>query len=412
MSNTPSLQHSIAPRWSRRNFLRASAAMIALPTIIPASALGADGRPAPSNRIVMGGIGIGSQGGGDQGAFLGRPEVQYVAVCDVKESVRQGCKARIDGHYRDTGCATYNDFRELLARTDIDAVHVATPDHWHAILVVAACRAGKDVYCQKPESLTIREGRAMVDAARRYGRVVSGGSQRVMGDYMRTVRACWSGEIGAPKEVFVNCGGPSQPCYLGGEPVPAGLDWDMWLGPAPWAPYHPYRISGSYAINGTSWRSWRDYSGGGMTDWGAHKFGGAMFAVNKMEEGPVEIIPPDGKDHKYLTYRFADGLLMYHSPGKGDVDVVGDNKPVPPRTIPKYRGRGDIYGDFLYCIRTREKPFRDIERAHRTASVCHLGNICYQLSRPLKWDPVKEEFPGDEQANRFLDRARREPWTI
>jgi hypothetical protein len=307
------------------------------------------------------------------------------------------------------GCTVYSDFRELLARPDIDAVHIATPDHWHGVMVTAACRAGKDVYCQKPESLTIHEGRAMVETARRFNRVVSGGSQRVMEDYMATVRKCWSGEIGTPKEVFVNCGGPSQPCYLPGEPVPEGIDWDMWLGPAPYAPYHPYRISGSFAINGTSWRSWRDYSGGGMTDWGAHHFGGMMFAVNKMEEGPVEIIPPDGKDHKYLTYRFADGLLLYHG---SRVDVVGDGRPIAPHEIPKYQGVGGIYGDFLACVRTREKPFRDIERAHRTASICHLGNICYQLNRPLKWDPAKEEFPSDEQANRLRDRARREPWTI
>src|ERR1043166_1352576 len=360
---------------SRRAFLKASAGAAVLPCIIPASALGADGRPAPSERIVMGGIGIGNQGGGDQGAFLGRKDVQYVAMCDVKEGVRENAKKRIDAHYKDTGsgCTVYSDFREMLARKDIDAVHVATPDHWHAVIVIAACKEGKDVYCQKPESLTIREGRAMVQAARRYGRVVSGGSQRVMGDYMSTVRECWSGEAGQIKEVYVNCGGPSKPCYLPGEPVPAGLDWDMWLGPAPWAPYHPYRISGSFNINGTSWRSWRDYSGGGMTDWGAHKFGGAMFAVNKMEEGPVEIIPPD-KDHKWLTYRFADGLLMYHSPGKGNVDVVGTGSAIAPRTIPKYQGTGGIYGDFIHCIRTREKPFRDIERAHRTATVCHLGN--------------------------------------
>jgi len=396
---------------SRRAFLKASAAFAAFPCIIPASALGKDGRPAPSERIVMGGIGIGNQGSGDLSSFLGHNDVQYVAICDVKQAVREGAKGRIDRHNKDTGCTAYSDFREILARKDLDAVHVATPDHWHAIIVIEACRQGKDVYCQKPESLTIHEGRAMVQAARRYGRVVSGGSQRVMGDYMDTVRQCWSGEAGEIKEVYVNCGGPSEPCYLPGEPVPAGLDWDMWLGPAPWAPYHPYRISGSFAINGTSWRSWRDYSGGGMTDWGAHKFGGAMFAVNKMEEGPVEIIPPD-KDHKWLTYRFADGLLMYHSPGKGNVDVVGTGSAIAPRTIPKYQGTGGIYGDFIHCIRTREKPFRDIERAHRTATVCHLGNIAYQLNRPLKWDPVKEQFPGDEQANRFLDRARREPWTI
>jgi hypothetical protein len=403
-----STQRSASPL-NRRQFLKASGALIALPWVIPGSALGKDGTVPPSERIVMGGIGIGNQGGGDQGAFLGRGDVQYVAVCDVKRAVREGSKNRIDQHYSDKGCTVYTDFRELLARPDLDAVHVATPDHWHAVIVTAACRAGKDVYCQKPESLTIREGRAMVDTARRYNRVVSGGSQRVMEDYMGIVRKCWSGEIGTPKEVFVNCGGPSMPCYLPGEPVPEGLDWDMWLGPAPYAPYHPYRISGSFAINGTSWRSWRDYSGGSMTDWGAHHFGGMMFAVNKMEAGPVEIIPPDGKDYKYLTYRFADGMLLYHG---NRVDVVGDGNPVAPREIPRYKGTGGIYGDFIESVRTREQPFRDIERAHRTASVCHLGNICYLLNRSLKWDPVKEEFPGDEQANRLRDRARREPWTI
>ncbi len=398
---------------SRRDLLKVSAAAaVALPYYVPASALGRAGRPAASNRIVMGGIGIGNQGSGDQSSYLGHDQVQYVALADVKQAVRDTAKNRVDRRYGDTGCTAYADFRELLTRPDIDAVHIATPDHWHAVVAIAACKAGKDVYCQKPESLTIREGRAMVQAARQFGRVMSGGSQRVHEDYIRTVKQCWSGEIGTPKEVYVNCGGPSKPCYLPGMAPPEGVDWDMWLGPAPWAPFHPYRISGSYNIDGTSWRSWREYSGGGMTDWGAHKFGGAMYAVNKMEEGPVEVIPPDGKDHKYLTYRFADGLLLYHSPGRGDVDVVGDGKPVAPRPLPRYRGRGDIYGDFIECVKNREKPFRDIERAHRTATVCHLGNIVYQLNRKVQWDPIKEEFPNDEQANRFLDRARREPWTI
>ena len=358
-------------------------------------------KATPRAKLNIASIGNGGQGHGD----LKNLETEnIVALCDIDPVYS---KKSID---RYPAARTYTDFREMLEKEkDIDAVHIATPDHWHAVIATAACRAGKDVYCQKPESLTIHEGRAMVATARRFNRVFSGGSQRVMGDYMGTVRKCWSGEIGTPKEVFVNCGGPSQPCYLPGEPVPEGIDWDMWLGPAPLAPYHPYRISGSFNINGTSWRSWRDYSGGGMTDWGAHHFGGMMFAVNKMEEGPVEILPPDGKDRKFLTYRFADGMLLYHGE---KVDVVGDGKPVAPREIPKYKGSGGIYGDFIECVRTRERPFRDIERAHRTASICHLGNICYLLNRPLKWDPVKEEFPGDEQANRLLDRARREPWTI
>jgi hypothetical protein len=396
---------------SRRLFLKAAAAAVAFPYIIPASALGKDGRPAPSERIVMGGIGIGNQGSGDQGNFLGHNEVQYVAVADVRDEHLNAAKNRADSHYGNTSCTAYHDFRELLARKDIDAVHVATPDHWHAVVSIAACRAGKDVYCQKPESLTIHEGRAMVNAARRFGRVFSGGSQRVMEDYRDIVNKVWGGQQGLPKEVFVDCGQPSVPCNLPGQPVPAGIDWDFWLGPAPYAPYHPYRISGSYNIDGTSWRSFRDYSGGGMTDWGAHHFGGMIFAINKMEEGPVEVIPPDGKEHKYLTYRYADGVLMYHSPNRKH-DVICSGPPVAPRKVPKYKGVGGIYGDFLHCIRTREKPFRDIERGHRTATVCHLGNICYLLNRRLQWDPVKEVFVNDDDANRYLDRARREPWTI
>jgi len=411
------MDHHTAPKprlspVSRRAFLKASAAALAFPYLIPASALGKDGRPAPSERIVMGGIGIGNQGGSDQGNFLGRDDVQYVAVCDVRQEYRLKAQNRVNDKYGDKGCKAYLDFRELLARPDIDAVHIATPDHWHAVVAIAACRAGKDVYCQKPESLTIREGRAMVQAARRFGRVFSGGSQRVMGDHMPVVQQCWGGQSGTPKEIFVTCGDPPKPCYLGGEPVPDGIEWDMWLGPAPAVPYHPYRISGSFAINGTSWRSWRDYSGGGMTDWGAHRFGAAMFASNKMEEGPVAVYPPDGKDYKQLTYKFADGMLLHHNGGKSAVDVVFGGPPVPARAVPKYKGTGGIYGDFIHCVTTREKPFRDIERAHRTATVCHLGNIAYLLNRPLQWDPVKEEFIGDENANRFLDRARREPWTI
>jgi len=405
-------QNRTAAGFSRRDFLKLSAAVAAFPYIIPGSALGKDGRPAPSERIVMGGIGIGNMGSGDQGNFLSHDQVQYVAVCDVRREYRQNAQNRANEHYGNKSCAAYNDFRELLARPDIDAVHIATPDHWHGVLGVAACTAGKDVYCQKPESLTIKEGRAMVDAARRFGRVFSGGSQRVMEDYMDTVRRCWGGAAGTPKEIYVDCGGPSIPCNLPGQPVPDGIDWDMWLGPAPAVPYHPYRIDGNFNIDShTCWRSWRDYSGGGMTDWGAHHFGGMLFAANKMEEGPVEVLPPDGKDRKYLTYRFADGVLLYHSRDRHH-DVVCGGPAVAPRPIPKYKGTGGIYGDFLHCVRTREKPFRDIERAHRTASICHLGSICYQLNRPLKWDALNEVFVGDDNANRLLDRARRGPWTI
>jgi hypothetical protein len=353
-------------------------------------------------------------GRGDQGAFLGRPDVQYVAVSDVRKGVRDAAKAKADKHYQNTDCASYNDFRELLARTDIDAVHVATPDHWHAIMVIEACRNGKDVYCQKPETRTLREGPLMVEAARRYARVVSGGSQRVLEDYRDIVNQCWGGELGTIKSINVNVGPLSQPCNLPAESVPAGMDWDMWLGPAPWAPYNKARCDGNFGTSGGSWRSYIDYSGGGMTDWGAHHFGGATFAVDVRELQPAEVIYNDDPDGKYLTYRYPNGLLLYHNrPNTGNLHVEGTpGEERPAKPVPTYKGNGGIYGDFIHCVKTREQPFRDIELAVNTVTLCHLGIIAYKLQRSLKWDAAQQEFPGDEEANRFLDRARREPWQL
>ena len=218
---------------TRREFLKSASAAVAAPYVITSSALGNAERPAASERIVMGGIGIGNMGRGDQGNFLGRPDVQYVAVSDVRKGVRDVAKGKADNKYQNTDCQAYNDFRELLARTDIDAVHVATPDHWHAIMVIEACRNGKDVYCQKPETRTLREGPLMVEAARRYSRVVSGGSQRVLEDYKQVVNQCWGGELGEVKSINVNVGPLSQPCNLPAESAPSDIDWDLWLGPAP-----------------------------------------------------------------------------------------------------------------------------------------------------------------------------------
>ncbi len=399
---------------NRRDFLKAAATAVAVPYLVPGSALGADERPAPSNRIVMAGIGIGNQGSGDQGAYLGRGDVQYVAACDVSEDHLNKALDRANKRYHNKDCKPYHDFRELLARTDIDAVHVATPDHWHIQIVIEACRHGKDVYCQKPETRTLREGPIVVAAARRYGRVVSGGSQRVLEDYRGVVNQCWSGEIGPIKSINVNVGPLPQLCYLPGEPVPDGFDWDMWLGPAPWAPYNPYRCSGSYNINGSCWRSYSDYSGGGMTDWGAHHFGGAMFAIDCRELEPEEVTYHNDDGKEWLTYRYPNGILLTHNrPGYGNLQVEGTpGEKKEAKTVPTYKGQGGIYGDFIQCVKTREKPFRDIELATHTAAVCHLGNIAYQLKRNLKWDAAKNEFPGDEEANRLVDRARREPWTL
>jgi hypothetical protein len=363
-------------------------------------------------------IGCGGQGTGDLAGFLGFPEVRMVAVCDVVPEHRERAKQKVDEKYKNKDCKAYGDFRDVLARDDIDAVLIGTPDHWHAIITIEACKAGKDVYCEKPECLTIREGRAMVDAVRRYGRVFSGGSQRVLGDYGDWPRLIWGGSLGTVEEIYVDCGGPSGDCYLPEEKLPAGMtaaEWDLWLGPAPERPFHSSLIKGGF-------RPYRDYSGGGMTDWGAHRFGAALFATGHHLTGPTDITPPDGKEHKYLTYTFADGMKMYHG-GTGDIRYVGTEgeldrgkpKPAkPPRAsdMPTYRGKGGIFGDFLHCVRTREKCFRDIEIAHRACTVCHLGNIAYWLKRPLKWDPAKEQIVGDAEAARWLDRPKREPWAL
>lgn len=402
---------------TRRDFLKsasAAGAAIVVPYIITSSALGNQDRAPASDRIVMGGIGIGNMGNGDQGAFLGRGDVQYVATCDVRKGVRENSKKRIDGHYKNEDCTAYNDFRELLARDDIDAVHVATPDHWHAIMVIEACRHGKDVYCQKPETRTLREGPLMIEAARRYARVVSGGSQRVQEDYKGIVNQCWGGELGEVKSINVNVGPLSQACNLPAEDQPEDIDWDLWLGPAPWAPYNAARCSGNFSTSGNSWRSYIDYSGGGMTDWGAHHFGGATFAIDVRELQPEEVVFHNEEGKQHLEYRYPNGLQLTHNkPGKENLAVEGTpGEKREPKPVPGYKGSGGIYGDFIECVKTRERPFRDIEFAVNSVMVSHLGIIAYTLQRSLKWDAKQQAFLDDEEANRYLDRARREPWQL
>jgi hypothetical protein len=252
----------------------------------------------------------------------------------------------------------------------------------------------------------------MIEAARRYARVVSGGSQRVLQDYRGVVNQCWGGEIGNVKSINVNVGPVSQPCNLPEEPVPDDMDWEMWLGPAPWAPYNKNRCSGSFSTRGNSWRSYIDYSGGHMTDWGAHHFGGATFAVDVRELQPTEVIYHD-EDRPYLTFQYPNGIqLTNNKPGKGNLAVEGDGQQREPKPVPSYKGTGGIYGDFIHCVKTREKPFRDIELAVNTVMVAHLAIAANWLERSLKWDAAQQQFIDDEQANRLLDRARREPWQL
>ncbi len=417
---------------SRREFLKGAAAFVAAPTIISAAALGAEGRPAPSNRIVMGAIGVGGMGAGNMRSFMGYPEVQMVAVCDVDRAMRDSAAKVVADYYANVsknasfkGCEAYNDFRELLERPDIDAVSIGTPDHWHAVQCILAAKAGKDIYCEKPLSLTIREARQMVNAVRRYGRVFQTGSQQrseFRGLFRTACEYVRSGRIGKVVTVHVGCGGPSSDCYLPAQSVPDGLDWDMWLGPAPWRPYndglHPF-----------TWRPFRDYSGGSMTDIGAHMFDIAQWGLNTDHTGPVEIIPPDSKDVKLLTYRYENGVLMYHGQSSGVTFTGADGKvevsrekltAIPEAVATEPLGPNDVHlprnaghkADFLDCVKTRRKPICDVEIGCRSVIICHLGNIAYWLKRPLRWDPVNERFVGDDEANRWLDRPKRAPWTL
>ena len=399
-------------RMTRRGFLGRTAAAAAIaPVVMSSTAFGAN------DQFTMGFVGNGGQGRGDMGGFLGFKELRAVAVCDVHESQREQAKSAVNSRYGNTDCKAVGDFREITEDPKIDAVFCATPDHWHALITVSAMKNGKDVYCEKPETLTVRQGRIMIDTARRYGRVFSGGSQRVWEDYNWYHRVMWGGAAGKLQELWVNIGGPSGDCYLPEEPVPPGMDWNMWIGPAPYRPYN-------HQMHPFNWRAFRDYSGGGMTDWGAHHIGGALFASQLYDQPlPIEVIPPDGGEHKQLTCIYANGVQL-HLGGAwdgplgfkgtlGEVPERGKPRiPAPPTPIQGYRGRGGIFGDFVHCVQTRQRPFRDIEIAHRAVATCHLCNIAFWLKRPFKFDPETEQIVGDPEANRWIDRPMRAPWTL
>ena len=420
---------------TRRRFLQCTGAFTAaVPILVPASALGRDGA-APSERITVGHVGCGCKGGYRDvyyGSLLqecaGNPGVRSLAVCDVDSTARGRAKDYVDRQYGNRDCAAYNDFREVLARADIDAVVIATPEHWHGVHAVMACRAGKDVYCEKPLALTVREARAIATTARRYGRVVQTGSQsRSMGRLRHGCEVVRSGRIGRVRLVYAQNWGvraPDNTTYPP-EPVPSYLDWDLWLGPAPWRPCN--RV---YYTRG--WMNVLDFSGGGMTDWGAHHFDLAQWGLGKDHTGPVEVFPPghDGLPGG-VSFRYADGAVVVHNGGGDGVTFFGETgkvwlkaldgltrfepaelaRDLSPPELRTSGNRGHVQ-NFIDCVKSRAKPNADVEIGCRSATVCHLGNICYRLKRPLRWDPDSEQFVGDEEANRLLFRPLREPWQI
>jgi predicted dehydrogenase len=426
-------------RISRRQFVKGigGAAVAGLGLACVSSLVGKAETAAPSERITLGFIGAGMQGRWLLGGFL-QQSCRIVAVCDVDEQKMKRAQSVVDEGYGGAGCAGYRDFRELLGRTDIDGVVIAVPEHWHGVIAIEACKAGKDVYCEKPLALTIGEARQVVNAARRYGRVFQTGSQQRSD--MKFRRACElvrSGYIGQVKTVRVCIGTGTFPMYpvgcdIAGEPAPDYLDWDRWLGPAPWRPYNSRIAPPMDAPGWAHWRDYDDYSGGLMTDWGAHHFDIVQWGLGMDASGPVEVYPENDKDIKMLTYKYANGvtvvrddymrersILFYGT--DGEVEVSRSFLRVKPESLVRQRiGARDIrlyksenhYADWLDCVRSRRNPICDVEVGCRSATVCHLGIIANRLGRPLKWDPAAERFIGDAEADRMLSRSMRSPWGL
>lgn len=427
------------PRVTRRQFVKAAAAaVIVAPAIVPSSVFGKEGSAPPSERITVGFIGTGKMSNDYHlSTLLGFNDVQALAVCDVDTSRREHAKRRVETAYsKDSsykGCDAYNDFRELIARKDIDAVCIATPDHWHAIPIVEACKAKKDVYCEKPLTLTIAEAKLCIDAVRKHERVFQTGSQQrssVFGPFRQACELVRSGRLGVVKTVTVGVGGPSRPCDLPAEEMEPGLDWDLWLGQAPKRPYNSVLSPRGVHNHFPNWRAYREYSGGGHTDMGAHHYDIAQWALGMDESGPVEIIPPeDPKATTGVKYIYANGVEMTHggpdgcvfTGTKGKLHITRDHLSSEPESIVKEPlGKDEVHlyespghhRDWINCIRSRKKPVADVEIGARSVTVVHLGNLAYWNHRKLKWDPKSWKFVGDEEANRWLDRERRDPWQL
>jgi len=428
-------------RVTRREFLRRTAGVagsaLALPYIVPSAALGKAGAVAPSNRITIGFIGVGGHGiDMNLRTFLGQPDAQAVAVCDVDSNNMNKARDIVNQKYGNTDCATYKDFRDVIARDDIDAVMVSTPDHWHVPISIAALQAGKDVECEKP-TLTVREGRALVETVKRYNRVFQWSTEdRSVYEYHRMCELVRNGRIGKVHTVRVELpSGPNDPGDPTPMPVPKELDYDMWLGPAPWAPYTKDRIHWNF-------RWIQDYSGGQLTDWGAHLLDGAQWGNDSEHTGPVEVEGKgvfcegglyDTAKEYHIEYKYANGVTLIVKSGnpslrfegsEGWIGNVGWRAPlqaepksildsvIGPNEIHLYTCQGGEQRNFLDCIKSRKECYFPPEIGQRCFTIAHIGNISMLLGRRLKWDPDKEEFVNDEQANRMLSRSMRSPWHV
>ncbi|MBI5395873.1 MAG: Gfo/Idh/MocA family oxidoreductase [Verrucomicrobia bacterium] len=432
---------------SRRGFLKATAAVIGAPQVISFPLLGAN---APGNRITIGCIGVGRMGTGDLVDIMGRTEAQVVAVCDLDskrlENARQAVEKRYaagsqSGSWK--GCAAYGDFRELIARPDIDAVQIVTPDHWHAIPAIAAARAGKDVFLQKPLTYSLVEGRILSDTVRRFGRILQVGSQHRSNSRIRFgCELVRNGRIGKLRTVKVCL--PTDPPgpVRTATPPPPELNYDMWLGPAPWADYIEDRVHPRNNLDRPGWLRVSDYCLGMITGWGAHYLDVAQWGMGTELTGPVEVegkatYPAEGVWDVHgsfrIEYTYANGvklicgdlkemklgILFEGSEGWVFVDpgrIDAEPKSLLTSTIKP----GEIHlceskhhkQNFLNAVRSRTDPIAPVEVAHRSCSVCIIGHIAMKTGRKLKWDPAREQFTNDDSANRMLSRTARGEWQV
>jgi predicted dehydrogenase len=411
----------------RRALVAAAPAAAAAPLLVPASVFGSDARSAPSRRIGVGVIGAGRQGLALISRLAREPDVELVAVCEVDRTRRDNARRALG-----TRGAAFNDHRELLARKDVDAVVIATPDHWHAIQAIDACQARKDVYCETPLTTTIHEARAVVEAARKHGRVFQTGSQqraeyegrfRIACEYVR------SGRIGKLLAIYAGIGGGvSRWCDLPEEPMEPGLDWDRWLGPAPLRPYHSALSPRGVHDAPPAWRQFREYAGGPLAEQGAHHFDVVQWALDADRSGPAEIIPPgDPRAERGLRYVYARGVELIHG-GPAGITFVGVSGSIfvdrnrlasnPDKILLEPLGDRDVrlphapglLRDWLDCIKTRRRPLCDVEIGARSATVAHLGALAYWHHRPLRWDPQTWKMAGEDHLS--LDRDRRDPYKL
>ena len=422
---------------SRRRFVQAAAAASVLgPTILSRKARG---QADASERINLGFIGVGTMGRHHVSRFLGEADVQVVAVSDVVAERTASAQEMVEKKYADAaksgaykGCQAYGDFRELLANNSIDAVVIATPDHWHALGCVLAAQAKKDIYCEKPLTHSVAQGRKIVEAVRAGKLVFQTGSQQRSefgGNFRRAVEYVRNGRIGKLKTVRVGVGGPPVPCDLPEQETPAGTDWNMWCGPGPLRGYNETLCPKGVHKHFPAWRNYKEYGGGALADMGAHHFDIAQWALNADATGPVEIHPPEGRAESGLRFVYANGVEMFHGgrsgctfEGEAGTIYVDRDKleSMPESILAEFLSDRDqrVYfsdnhaRNWLDCIRSRKDPICTAEIGARSAAVCHLANIGYALRRPLTWDAAKEEFPTDSEANKLLDEPAREPWKL